>query len=99
MMMILKSVMTWLAAAASAFAALLWWYASTREVMHVDLVEGNEGYIPGSDAANRPRDKDGQRIIDPLASAELQSYWNRWAAIAAAVAAGAQAIALALPGC
>ncbi|MCJ2011249.1 hypothetical protein [Methylobacterium sp. J-076] len=92
-----KAALLWLAAIASAIAALLWWYASTRTAFHKDLEPGDYGYTEGNDKNNRMRDDDGNRIGDPIGTAEVQSDWNRRAAIAAAIAAGAQAIALTIP--
>ena len=85
----MKTIMTSLAALAAVIAALLWYKASAAEV----------SYEP-----DRPGDKsavifyNGDHSWDAIRTAELQTKWNKRAALAAAIAAVLQAITLVIPG-
>jgi hypothetical protein len=89
MIAILKTILTSLAALAAVVAALLWYKASVAEV---------------SPDSNRPGDKsavifyNGDHRWDAIRTAELQTKWNKRAALAASIAAVLQAIALVVPG-
>lgn len=89
MIAIMKTILTSLAAVATVIAALLWYKASATEVP----------YEP-----DRPGDKsavvfyNGSHSWDAIRTAELQTKWNKRAALAASIAAVLQAITLTLPG-
>lgn len=78
--------------AAFAFVAAALWFSSTWVTRkHVPKIDAN-GW---TEAAVIERDSKG-RHIDPFASAKAQGTWNRWAALAAGVAALLQGLATAL---
>ncbi|MFA1722443.1 hypothetical protein [Xanthomonas campestris] len=85
----MKNLFTALAALAAIVAALLWYKASVAEVPH---------------DPDRPGDKsavvfyNGDHQWDVIRTAELQTKWNKRAALAASITAVLQAIALAIPG-
>ena len=84
----MKTILTSLAALAAVIAALLWYKASASEVPH---------------EPDRPGDKsavvfyNGDHRWDAIRTAELQTKWNKRAALAASIAAVLQAIALVVP--
>ncbi|WP_146093375.1 hypothetical protein [Xanthomonas pisi] len=85
----MKNLFTALAALAAIVTALLWYKASVAEVPH---------------DPDRPGDKsavvfyNGDHRWDVIRTAELQTKWNKRAALAASITAVLQAIALAIPG-
>jgi hypothetical protein len=84
----LKIIFNWIAASVAIIAAFLWFRSATVR-------------IPANPP---PRDECGgfsaQITVDDsdfIATAVQQTKWNRWAAVAAAIAAACQAVALMLP--
>ena len=73
--------------AAAAFLAAILWFRSTRDEIPVD---------PEDQEMTLISEKRGGRKIDILKTAERQTWWNKWAALAAGVAALFQAVALAV---
>ena len=77
------------ASATAAFIAAGLWFWSTRvEVEYVDPSSVN-GWIPASITFDNAT---GKRI-DPFATGMEQARWNRWAALAASIAALCQGFA------
>lgn len=86
-----KIVAGWLnlgAAGAALVAAGLWGYSTWVSKPYV------EHTVDGWTSGGVVEDDGRGRLTDPFASAKAQALWNRWAALAAAVAAGLQGIAL-----
>jgi histone deacetylase complex regulatory component SIN3 len=83
-----KVVLNWVAALVALIAALLWFRSATVKI-----------------SVNPPdRDENGMfaaqiRVDDSdfIATAVQQTRWNKWAAVAAGIAATFQAVALMLP--
>ena len=88
----MKSIFTWASVAIQLVAALLWLYATVAKVDATKFSKENtiDGWEPAQivNSANNS---------DVMATAELQTYWNRWAALATALGVAAMAIATALP--
>ena len=81
-----KIIFNGVAALFAFVAAVLWWQSTRVKVPSKTQVDaGGFAYAQIS--------YDG---VDPFAIAFLQASWNRWAAMAAAIAAGSQAIAILL---
>lgn len=76
------------AASAALLAAGLWFYSTWVTKPYVEHTE--DGWTSGGVVQV---ESDG-RLTEPAASAQAQARWNRWAALAAGVAAGLQGIAL-----
>lgn len=87
-MISLKFMMACLSATAALVAALLWVKASVVEVAYDPNRSGARGAVVFYE---------GDKQWDVIQTAKLQTRWNRRAAIAAAVAAGLQAIVLLMP--
>ena len=85
----LKTILTALAALAAIVAALLWYKASAAEVPHDPDRLGDKSAVVFYSGDHR---------WDVIRTAELQTKWNKRAALAASVAAVLQAIALIIPG-
>jgi hypothetical protein len=78
------------AAAAALVAAVLWWYSTSVSVPFVEKKQGDL-WLGGISVV------DGQGVrTDPFGTAMAQGRWSRWAAMAAAVAAALQGVALLL---
>ena len=77
-------ILTWMAAAFGCGAALLWFKATVVTV----IADSN------SNEFQITEEKGGKRV-DVLETADRQTWWNRWAAAAASIAALCQAAALA----
>ncbi|OIQ84983.1 hypothetical protein GALL_331760 [mine drainage metagenome] len=85
----LRVCVTWASVGLGVVSAFCWWRAAVVKVQHAAGAQAQGPYRDGSSAV------DG---ADMAATMRKQSIWNRWAAIAAAGAALAQAISAALPG-
>ena len=78
-------LLNWTTAALSLLAAAFWLTAGIVRVPYVD--EGTSVHIVSTD-------ENTGKETDVLGTARRQTYWNRWAAVAAALAASSQAISL-----
>ena len=81
-------IATWGAVVSAVAAAALWYWAS-RVTVKVRPFFGQDGY-----EEMRITKQIGDEVIDVLETASAQSRWNSYAAIAAALSALLQAIAL-----
>ena len=81
-----KTLLFWTSAVFGFIAAVLWMIASFRKVEFDPEVRDDAGNYPGAIIAS----ENGQRV-DFLKTAESQTYWNGWAAIAASIAAATNA--------
>lgn len=84
----MKIILTALSALAAVIAALLWYKASTAEVPHEPDRSGDKSAVIFYN---------GDHSWDAILTAELQTKWNRRAALAASIAAVLQAITLVVP--
>lgn len=84
----LKTALTLLAAFAAVLAALLWYKASAAEVPHDPDRAGDKSAVVFFNGDHR---------WDVIRTAELQTQWNKRAALAASIAAILQAIVLIIP--
>ncbi|MBB3827761.1 MULTISPECIES: hypothetical protein [Xanthomonas] len=86
--MSLKTLLSYASAFAAVIASLLWYKASAAEVSH---------------DPDDPDDKatviffNGDHCWDVIATAELQTKWNKRAALAASIAAIIQSVSLVYP--
>lgn len=82
-----RTILTFASAFLALLAALLWYKASTASVAH-DQNSGEAAITWG----------DGESRVDLIRTAQLQAVWNRRAAVAASLAACAQAVLMLMPG-
>ena len=82
-----KFLLNWVAALAAVVAALLWFRSATVEVPTDDIPDENGMF-------GMQITVDGSDFIE---TARQQTRWNKWAAFAAGIAAGCQAVALMIP--
>lgn len=85
----MKNLLTALAALAAIVAAFLWYKASAAEVPHDPDRSGDKSAVVLYNDDHR---------WDLIRTAELQTKWNKRAALAASLAALLQAISLAISG-
>jgi hypothetical protein len=83
-----KIVLNWLAALVAIIAALLWFRSATVKVPANPPPLDENGMFAAQISVNDS---------DFIATAVQQTRWNKWAALAAAIAAACQAVALMLP--
>jgi hypothetical protein len=86
----MKQTLVWIAAIAGLLSCVLWLFAAIQSVDHDPKERDEHGLRRG--ALLEIRD-DGSKI-DVWRTAYRQTYWNRWAALAAAIAAIANAASL-----
>ncbi|MEJ0051584.1 MAG: hypothetical protein WDN02_10315 [Methylovirgula sp.] len=86
----MKAVLLDIAAVSGFTSCALWFYAAVQRVPYDPNEVDEQGMTPW---ALHQREKDG-RQVDILKTADKQTYWNRWAALAAGIAALANAISL-----
>ena len=73
-----QSVITWLSVVVQSAAAGLWFYATVAKVSAADVeAEYQKTHGPGSGPAQIVDEEDGSDIVATL---QLQTKWNRWAA-------------------
>ena len=82
-----------LAALAALAAACLWFRSATARVL-----ADNKPSPDGIESASIVVQEQGKPDIDFLATAEAQTRWNKWAALAASIAALLQCLGLVLGG-
>ncbi len=82
-----KGILNIVSAVFALAAAILWFQSTVVKVQPNEMPDGKE-IIEGSIDANG---------ADVVATARRQNYWNRWGALAAAIAALAQGISLLIP--
>ena len=87
----MKALLTWAAVVFAMLAAVLWFMA-TKVRFEYREVEDETGMFPA--AITR---MEGNRRIDLLETAERQTWWNMWAALATAASAVCQGISLLIP--
>ena len=83
-----KAVLTVMAAISGLVAAALWFKATIVSV---------EPDPNSHEAQISQYSSDGGRRRDILATADAQTWWNKWAAVATGIAAACQAVALLIP--
>jgi len=86
----MKQTLLWISAVFYIISAALWLYGAAQTVTFDPEERDEDGTHP---AAMTVRSKKG-RQIDVLKTAARQTRWNRWAAVAAALAALTNAWAL-----
>jgi hypothetical protein len=88
----IKSFLSWASVFVQLVAALLWYYATLAKVNAKRIAENNtvDGWQPEQIVSS----DDGR---DVLATAELQTYWNRWAAGVTGLGIAIMAVSTALP--
>jgi hypothetical protein len=86
---VVKAVLVGASIVAAIIAAGLWWRASTIYVPYKPVVV--DGWTSGGIIVTK-RIKGRDIDIDPIASADAQSAWNKWAALAAVSSAVLQSI-------
>lgn len=84
----LRTLATFAAGAAGVFAAAFWYIASKAEVAHDPHRRGDKSAVVFMN---------GEHKWDVIRTAELQTKWNKRAALFASVAATLQAVSLVLP--
>lgn len=89
-MAVLKWILTALGGLGGCLAAALWWYATTIKVPKPTNSEiAKRGWAAGATISVNGN--------DPFATAELQNSWNRYAALATAIAVILQTAASVVP--
>ncbi len=86
----MKTLLTWAAAVFGIFAAILWFTATVVRLEHRE-VRDEAGTFPAAIVR-----VEGTRRIDVLATADRQTWWNMWAALATGIAAVCQSVSLLL---
>lgn len=86
-----KSLLVFVAAAFGLIAAVLWALASYQRVRHDPKEVDEQGLHPFAIVETKGN-------VDVLKTADRQTRWNGWAALAASIAAAAQAASLLFPG-
>ena len=92
--MTLTILLTWFSVATQGVAAILWFYATVAKVSAAEVeAEYQKIHGPTSGPAQIEAD-DGSDVVATL---QLQTKWNRWAAFATGLGVGLLAIASAIP--
>jgi hypothetical protein len=96
----IEALATWGAVTFAVVAAVLWYWASTVSVnarpfdRPFDPNHPNDMVQVSDDQGLLITKQIGSKVIDVLETANAQSRWNSYAALAAAISAGMQAVAL-----
>jgi hypothetical protein len=83
-----KITVNWIAALAGLIAAVLWFRSATVSIPANPPPSDEKGIFPAQITVSD---------ADFIATAVHQTKWNKWAAVAAAIAAAFQAVGLMLP--